>query len=84
MCKVKYGVRCELFSYGVVLLELLTGKLQGQHVDDEGNLIRLEDLEVPSLEPDARAGVWNDECADLLRTVAIKYDVILLHFHMRL
>jgi serine/threonine protein kinase len=41
--KMLYDAKCEVFSFGVVMLELLTGKLQN-YLDANGKEITLEDV----------------------------------------
>lgn len=54
-----YDAKCEIFSFGVVLLELLTGKLQN-YTNEAGEWVLLQEEEV--LPADARAGDWPEEC----------------------
>jgi hypothetical protein len=50
-----YDARCEVFLFVIVLLELLSGHLQGAEVS--GASLFLED-ECSGIAPDARAGEW--------------------------
>jgi serine/threonine protein kinase len=40
---MEYDAKCEVYAFGIVLLELLTGTLQG-HVGEDGNQVMLECL----------------------------------------
>jgi hypothetical protein len=57
-----YDAKCEVFSFGIVLLELLTGLLQNSE-DISGQPVILEDVleENGSLLADVRAGEWPEE-----------------------
>ena len=69
--KMKYNARCEIFSFGILLLELTTGLLQG-YADENGNQIFLEDLindEESPLSADRRIK-WPDGCVKKLLSIA--------------
>ena len=71
-----YDAKSEMYSFGIVILEVLTGILQGS-VDKEGKRLMLH-KKILSLTPDARAGAWTRECVDQLFDLAkqciIEYD----------
>jgi len=55
-CKGKtYDGKCEVYSFGIVILEVLTGKLQNK----DGILLEETLGEIPA---DVRAGAWPEEC----------------------
>jgi serine/threonine protein kinase len=62
---VPYDAKCEVFSFGVVLLELFTGLLQN-YVDESGQPILLEETleDDGTLTADVRAGEWPEECQE--------------------
>eukprot|EP01041_Mallomonas_annulata_P013108 gene13108-27681_t len=65
-----YDAKADIFSLGIVLLELLSGHLQRNFRDAQGNMRPLENAIDNGLVPDVRAGIWNDDCARILLTVA--------------
>lgn len=56
---MSYDVKCEIFSFGIVLLELLTGKLQNDTNEAGEWVILQEEVTLPA---DSRAGDWPEEC----------------------
>jgi len=68
--------KCEVFSFGIVLLELFTGHLQGSNRDY--NLEDMVDDDDELLVPDARAGPWPVEAAKMFIELAsecvVKYN----------
>ncbi len=55
-----FEARCEVFSFGLVMAEVLTGKIQGSHGVDHGQ----DGVEYH--DADVRAGAWPRECVDKL------------------
>jgi serine/threonine protein kinase len=58
---MKYDVKCEIYSFGILLLEILTGRLNSS----EANLALEE-----AIIPDARAGGWPERCLAELTALA--------------
>ena len=67
---VGFDAKCEVFSVGVVLLELITGKVQGSG-PDSGLYFQYVEEEEPVV-PDARAGAWQDACHEGLTCLAFE------------
>ena len=68
---MKFDARCEIFSFGILLLELTTGLLQG-YSDGNGNQIFLEesmDNDDTPLLSDRRIK-WHDKCVKELFSLA--------------
>jgi serine/threonine protein kinase len=65
----KFDAKSENYSFGIVLVELLLGRLQGV---DENDLygIYIEEKTPISNDLDMRAGPWIPECADQLEALA--------------
>ena len=59
MCTMKYDAKCEVYSYGILLLELLSGCLQG-YEDENGQQTYLDET---ALTADARIE-WPAGCAE--------------------
>ena len=57
-----YDDKSEVFSFGIVVAEVLTGRLQG------GDVFHQEE---DDLVPDARAGAWPASCAVMLAELAV-------------
>jgi len=68
---MSYDARCEIFSLGVVLLEVLSGKIQNEP-DSDGSPVILEELltEGTGVSGDTRAGSWPGEVVSLLLSLA--------------
>ena len=64
----EYGVKSELYSFGIILLEVLTGKIQLSS-DGDGKRIVLH-RSIPSLVSDTRAGSWPADCMERLFSLA--------------
>ena len=64
----EYGVKSECYSFGIILLEVLTGKIQLSS-DGDGRRIVLH-RSIPSLVPDTRAGSWPPDCIARLFSLA--------------
>ena len=56
-----YDAKSEVYSFGIVLLEVFSGRLQGSTGSD-GKKIMLH-RSFRSLTADARAGPWPEDCA---------------------
>eukprot|EP01036_Dinobryon_divergens_P030218 gene30218-39424_t len=71
-----YDAKSEMYSFGIVLLEVLSGILQGSTGSD-GKKIMLH-RSIRSLTVDARAGSWPEDCArqllDLAKQCIAEYD----------
>ena len=71
MCKqymgaveMEFDAKCDIYSFGIVLCEVLTG--EGQGVINEDGDLRFELDTVDDLTPDPRAGEWPAECVQSL------------------
>ena len=64
----EYTISSEIFSFGVVLIELLSGKVQGYY--KEGTKIINLARSVKKVPVDNRGGEWPKECADKFREIA--------------
>jgi hypothetical protein len=64
----EYDAKSELYSFGIVLLEVLSGKLQGSSGID-GKKLMLH-RSIAHLMPDSRAGTWPVECGKRLIELA--------------
>ena len=71
MCKqylgapqMDYDAKCDIYSFGIVLCEILTGESQ-TFINEDGDL-RFEPDTIDSLIPDSRAGEWPVECVQSL------------------
>ncbi len=71
------SILSDMFSYGIVVLELLTGKLQlVSDVEIKGKKQKVNfklDKFQTSVPVDPRTGDWLPECASRLREIAIRY-----------
>jgi serine/threonine protein kinase len=65
----KFDAKSENFSYGIVLLELLLGRVQGLGEDDLYGIYIEEETPI-SNDLDMRAGLWIPECAEQLENLA--------------
>ena len=65
----EYDAKSENFSFGIVLLELLLGRLQGKRENDLFGIYIDDDTPI-SNDLDMRAGPWIPECAEQLETLA--------------
>jgi serine/threonine protein kinase len=71
---IDYDVRCDMYSFGILLLELYAGRLHLYSVEYRG-MIKCDFRKrkgVDLLECDPRAGDWNRECAEGLKEIALK------------
>jgi hypothetical protein len=66
----EYDAKSENFSFGIVLLELLLGRLQGKRENDDLYGIYIDEETPISNDLDMRAGPWIPECADQLEALA--------------
>jgi hypothetical protein len=65
----EYDAKSENFSFGIVLLELLLGRLQGNRENDLYGIYIDEETPI-SNDLDMRAGPWIPECAEQLEALA--------------
>ena len=63
-----YNATSEVFSFGIVLLEVLTGRVQFSPVKKGEKLVLQKSLSI--LVPDSRAGPWPEQCARRLFELA--------------
>mmetsp|Transcript_9156 Transcript_9156/g.13804 ORF Transcript_9156/g.13804 Transcript_9156/m.13804 type:complete len:890 (-) Transcript_9156:83-2752(-) len=63
-----FDAKCEIFSFGIVLLELYCGEIQGSN--SELNLEEMLDDEDDMISADQRAGSWPEEAASLYLELA--------------
>jgi hypothetical protein len=61
---IQFNAKCEVYSVGIVLLEIMMGRLQG--ADD----VDLSDLGDDEIIPDERAGEWEPACVESLVKLA--------------
>eukprot|EP01036_Dinobryon_divergens_P033657 gene33657-43498_t len=59
-----YDAKSEVYSFGIVLLEVLTGRIQGSSGTDGKKLMLHKSMH--SWTPDARAGAWSEKCVQSL------------------
>ena len=64
----EYDVKSEIYSFGIIILEMLTGKLQ-LSTGGDGKRIVLH-RSIASLGPDTRAGSWPADCIERLFSLA--------------
>lgn len=77
--KKLFDAKAEIFSLGVVLLELISGSLQSsKNASDEIRFLE-DELEENILRPDERAGTWDQACVhsylQLARGCIIKHSI---------
>ncbi len=60
-----FEARCEVFSFGLVMAEVLTGKIQGSNSEDGVTVDHAQDV-VKIKDADARAGAWPRQCVNKL------------------
>ena len=65
-----YDAKSELYSFGIVLLEVLTGRLQGSFSGADKKKKLMLHRSVSTLTADSRAGAWNKECVARLLELA--------------
>ena len=63
-----YDAKSEIFSFGIVILEVLTGIIQRQNVDGKVVLLHCSIGKYPA---DIRAGDWPPECAKILMDLSL-------------
>jgi serine/threonine protein kinase len=57
-----YNRKCEIFSFGIVVIEVVSGKLQGDIIDGINNSLADEVNSGKGLQEDLRAGEWPAGC----------------------
>jgi hypothetical protein len=63
---LQFDAQCDIYSFAIVLCEILTG--QGQSVDEDGYR-NFEFSSVDEITPDLRAGEWPPECVAELKSL---------------
>jgi interleukin-1 receptor-associated kinase 4 len=68
----KFEAKSEIFSFGMVLLELMTGRIQGYQGLDENDLFAeyIDDERSVLSDLDTRAGTWSNTCAEQVEALA--------------
>ena len=79
--EVVYDVKCEMYSFGIVILEVLTDSLQWSR-DVYDNIIRLHEILIPEghVTADARAGAWPPDCVQQLFDLVKTYCISQYHY----
>ncbi len=67
MSRGAYDFKSEVFSFGILIAEVLTGRLQGEG----GDVFHQEVRVVEGLVQDPRAGAWPDACVGILAELAL-------------
>ncbi len=68
--KKMYNAQSEMYSVGIMICELLSGKLlEDLGKDDRGGNVLFEEI-IDDVEVDKRAGDWPLECSNMLRILA--------------
>lgn len=68
----EYDIYSEIYSFGVVIAEVFSGKVQGHYKDNVDNRIKILASEITGIQVDERGGVWPKECEDELRRLALQ------------
>ena len=67
-----FEAKSEIYSFGMVLLELMTGRIQGYQGLDENDLFAkyIDDEHSALSDLDTRAGTWSTTCAEQVEALA--------------
>ena len=67
-----FEAKSEIYSFGMVLLELMTGRIQGYQGLDENDLFAkyIDDDHSVLSDLDTRAGTWSTTCAEQVEALA--------------